>query len=506
MIQGTLGSERISRALRDRPVLRGLLLALLAIGVGSLVGAAVALGPVWLAFGALVVAAGGYAVLRSAGIGLAAVWSVITLLPFGTLPFKAGITPTFLELALVALLLVWVLRLLATPEYDLRMGTLGGPLLLFLGLTVFSLLLGARGLPDNLTLHNYVKFVLAVALFWGVVNTLRSAAEQRWAMRLIILGGAAAATLGIVLYLVNDVTSLRLLTALGRLGYPTEGRVLRYIEDDPLRGERAIGTAVDPNSFGGLLALICALTTSQLWAKQPALPRSIIAAASGLMAICIFLTYSRAALLGLLMATVFLALVRERRLWWLLGALGAGGIIAYAGFGLGATFVNRFVEGIQFQDQAQQMRLAEFRNAIEIIKRYPVFGVGFGSGPELGLITGVSSIYLAMAERLGLVGLGAFLLIIATFFVVTLRRMPRLDPERQSWLLGTQAGIVAALAVGLADHYYFNIEFSHMVALFWGVVALGMAVAQSEAQDHVRISAVGDDGVAPRSTEVGHDR
>jgi hypothetical protein len=53
--------------------------------------------------------------------------------------------------------------------------------------------------------------------------------------------------------------------------------------------------------------------------------------------------------------------------------------------------------------------------------------------------------------------------------------MPNLDEERVSWLLGCQAGVIAALAVGLADHYFFNIEFSHMVALFWGTIGLGTA-------------------------------
>ena len=35
---------------------------------------------------------------------------------------------------------------------------------------------------------------------------------------------------------------------------------------------------------------------------------------------------------------------------------------------------------------------------------------------------------------------------------------------------------VAALAVGLLDHYFFNIEFSHMVALFWGCIGLALAI------------------------------
>jgi O-antigen ligase len=130
---------------------------------------------------------------------------------------------------------------------------------------------------------------------------------------------------------------------------------------------------------------------------------------------------------------------------------------------------------VQFQDQAQQMRLAEFRNALAIIERYPVFGIGFGQAPDIDLTAGVSSIYLAIAQRMGLVGFVAYLALIGAWFVLTLRAMPKLDEERVSWLLGCQAGIIAALAVGLADHYFFNIEFSHMVALFWGTIGLGTA-------------------------------
>jgi len=448
----------------------------LAVTAGVLAGASVSVGPVWVGAVLLVGFAGMYAVMRSSLLALLAVVAASTLLPFGALPVKVAITPTLLELALLALLVVWVLRLLSVPGYDLRLSPLGGLVLLFLGFTIFSLVLGSNGRPDNLTLHNYVKFVLGVLLFFSVLNTLRERDQMRWALRGLLIAGSGAALVGLGLYVLNDRTALRLLVALGRLGYPTSGRVLRYVEDDPSGLERAIGTSVDPNSFGGMLALICTLAAAQLWARRPLLPRPVLVAQAGLMALCIFLTYSRAALGGLIVAAMFLATVRERRLWWVIGAAAVAGAVAVVGFGLGGDFVERVGEGVRFEDQANQMRLAEFRNALAIIERYPVFGVGFGAGPELGLITGVSSIYLAMASRIGLLGLGTFLVTMAVFFVYTLRAAPGLDEERQSWLVGIQSGVIAALAVGLLDHYYFNIEFSHMAALFWGLVGCGMAV------------------------------
>ena len=54
--------------------------------------------------------------------------------------------------------------------------------------------------------------------------------------------------------------------------------------------------------------------------------------------------------------------------------------------------------------------LVEYRQALELIAQYPVFGVGFGASPSVDLPVGVSSMYLTVAEQMGLVGLAAFLL------------------------------------------------------------------------------------------------
>jgi O-antigen ligase len=175
-------------------------------------------------------------------------------------------------------------------------------------------------------------------------------------------------------------------------------------------------------------------------------------------------------------AAAYLATVRYRRLWWIMLGAGVVGAVLLVGLGFAGPFVDRMLSGVQFVDPAQQMRLAEFQNALTIIQRYPAFGIGFGQAPDLDLTAGVSSIYLALGQRVGLVGLVAFLGTVGAWFVQTISALKTLDEERASWVLGCQAGIVAALSVGLADHYFFNIEFSHMVALFWGTMGLGTAI------------------------------
>jgi hypothetical protein len=77
-----------------------------------------------------------------------------------------------------------------------------------------------------------------------------------------------------------------------------------------------------------------------------------------------------------------------------------------------------------------------------------------------------------------------FLAIVAAFFVRNWRALRSILAARNiivgGQLIALQAGVMAALAVGLLDHYFFNIEFSHMVALFWGVIGLAMTVEAIE--------------------------
>ena len=129
------------------------------------------------------------------------------------------------------------------------------------------------------------------------------------------------------------------------------------------------------------------------------------------------------------------------------------------------------------------MRLAEYNNAIAVIQAYPFFGIGFGRAPDIDLVAGVSSIYLAIAQRIGLVGLAAFITLMLSLFVQSWRSLSTAVAQHNethaSWLIGLQAGVLAALAVGLLDHYYFNIEFSHMTALLWYTIGLMLAIMRN---------------------------
>jgi len=144
------------------------------------------------------------------------------------------------------------------------------------------------------------------------------------------------------------------------------------------------------------------------------------------------------------------------------------------------TYIERFIEGIQGQDLATQMRFGEYQDAITLILRYPIIGVGFAGTPDIDLYLGVANVYLTIAQVMGLVGLLAFFAVIGTLFFYGLshRHFFKTHEELDALWLGLHAAIVGGLAAGLFDHYLFNLEFHHAVTAFWLLVGLATAVTR----------------------------
>ena len=125
------------------------------------------------------------------------------------------------------------------------------------------------------------------------------------------------------------------------------------------------------------------------------------------------------------------------------------------------------------QDRATLMRLGEYKDAFARIGRYPWFGVGFGGSPDADRYVGVSSLYLLMAEIMGVVGVAVFPVVMIGFFI-TLWRAWRLrpGPQVEAVLMGVVAAVAGVLVSGVLDHYLFNLVYPHMSVLFWTYIGL----------------------------------
>ncbi len=476
MTQRTLISLQRILIESDRRFALAVLLAL-SVAAGLAVGAYVAvLSPLYAVAGTAAII-GGLLMLRDTQWSFMALIGLICLLPFGALPFKIGFTPTFLDLALIALYFVWIMRI-ATGKTDRFEGTtLGLPIAVFLLLACASFVAGlSHAYLDQYVLRHFVEILLAIALFFAAVNCVRTRQQLRTLITVILVAGAVAAFIGIVLYFLPADWSIRLLSALGRVGYPTGAGVLRYVEDNPDLPMRAISTSTDPNVLGGLLILITTLTAAQVFARKPLLARPVLAGMAFVDVLCLYLTYSRGSMAGLAAGLAVLALVKYRKLIpWMIVAAALLLLLPQA-----QAYVQHFVEGILTQDLATQMRLGEYKDAFILISRHPWIGVGFVGTPEASLYIGVSNVYLLIAEEMGLIGLAAFLLIIALFFRQVWRAWPqtRQQPGLESILLGLTGAIAGILVGGILDHYFFNLAFPHSVSIFWLYLGLAMVTVR----------------------------
>jgi O-antigen ligase len=225
----------------------------------------------------------------------------------------------------------------------------------------------------------------------------------------------------------------------------------------------------------GLLMIALALTAPHLFARARLFPTWLGAGLAGVMGLALVLTFSRASMGGAALALLALAALRYRRL----GLVLAVAAVAVLVLPWTQAYVLHTFEGLQWHDLSSQMRLGEYKDALVLIQRYPLFGVGFVASPDIDTYLKVASVYLAIAARMGLVGLASFLAIAIVFFINTARLLAGgvIAEELEPLWWGYHAAVTAALVGGILDHYFFNLDFHHAVTLFW--VMLGLASASS---------------------------
>lgn len=465
----------------QRPALLVLALAL-ALAIAG--GASIAFVHPLVPFAAIAGIIAAVVVMSNIDFGLFAVIAVAVLLPFGALPLNLGFNPTFLDLALVAVIAMWFARMMTRQDEQGFIATpLGLPVLVFLVLAFFSFIAGLAYAPATpQVLRQFAEVLAAISFFFVTINVVRTRDALRRFIIALMIAGFISAALGIVFYFLPRDWTITILSALRVFKYPTGDRVLRFIEDDPANPMRAISTSVDPNVLGGLMILVTALTVPQLFAEKPLLPRKLTAVMTLTMSVCMILTFSRGALLGLVTALAVIATVRYRPII----ALIILGVVVFLLMPFTQEYIGHFIDAFTLSDRATQMRLGEYKDALILISRYPFFGVGFGGSPDIDTYLGVSNVYLLMAEEMGLIGVSVFLITLGLFFYYTfqgwLTGISR-DTFLAPILLGITGAVLGALIGGLTDHYFFNLKFPHSAVLFWLFVGLGMVVVRLRTSD-----------------------
>jgi polysaccharide biosynthesis protein PslJ len=404
---------------------------------------------------------------------------VVASLPFGVIPLPvAGAQLTFVDAVMIATFLGVVSRWVSTSA-RVPLDIPSVALIAFVLVAVAAFLAGGSVSPITPELVRRTGKLLVSLLFFLVSRSILSTPDRLASLaRGLMFAGALQGAVGTALMALPPLTQLTLLTRLGVIGYPTSN-VLRYVPGPNATYTeqlRAIGTSVDPNVFGGTLMLSLVVIVVQWAGPRPVLPKLLLVLLALPTAAGVLLSLSRASWLGLAVGLALIGLVRYRRIL-VLGVLGGLGVLASPA---GQAFITRFVGGFSTTDPATAFRVGEYANALTLLSRYPLLGIGFGASPDIDVTAGVSSVYLLVAEQTGILGLAVFALALAATWLIGMKHVTDMRDGR---LQGIRAAFFAAfsgaLVTGLLDHYFANQDFPHAVALFWLYAAMLVSASQS---------------------------
>jgi hypothetical protein len=452
---------------------------------GVLVGAAIGLtagisalmlalvGPV-VTFAAVLGLLAGLYILTNVSAALYGVIFTMILLPFGAMPVKIAFTPTLLDVALGAFLLVYLCLWMTGRRQRLRLTPVHGLLGVYMAWLLLSFVLGLRyAPPTSANLRQFAETLLSISMTFILVDLLRDPSALRRLVLVVIVAIGIQALITVGLYVLPNAAAENILVRLARLGYPNGG-VIRYIEDNPALAERAIGTWVDPNALGGVLAISAVMIAPQLFARKPVLHyRWITFAVLVLVGLALYLTYSRTSMFAFAVGLFLIAFARYRKF---IPVMVLAGLLLLL-LPQTQAYVERFLDAFRGGDLATQMRLGEYGDSVRLISRYPIFGVGFTGTPDIDLYTNAASMYFIMANQIGLVGLFIFAVTISSVFAYGFFawRLAKHDVELDSIHLGYHAALLTGLVNATGDLYFFRLDFQSSITLFWLVVALALA-------------------------------
>ncbi|MBE2182340.1 MAG: O-antigen ligase family protein [Anaerolineae bacterium] len=385
--------------------------------------------------------------------------------------------------------MAWRMLRLRTFRESLRASPVFLAILLFFIPASLSLF---AALMPSAWINEWLKWVQALILVALCLDFIRQR-EWAWLTFALIAAGIPNAIIGIYQYFGGS----------GALHLIIEGN--RF---------RAFGTFGQPNPFGGFMGLLAplafgaafgaALSAWSSWRKTRQTPIQQLSVAffylacGILFAVCVILSWSRGAWLGLFAGLLAVAVSIPRR-WThsflLLLVLLVLGMLLWSFNLLPASIVSRLsstfedtfsmtdVRGVDIdpQNYAVVERLAHWQAALEMTRANPFFGVGFGNYEaayaDFRLVNWKFSLghahnfYLNVLAETGMIGLFGYSLMWLILFYLAWRARAHPDLQARGIAVGLLGAWVYLSTHSLTDNLYVNNLFLHF-GIMLGLVAV----------------------------------
>lgn len=312
---------------------------------------------------------------------------------------------------------------------------------------------------------HYVMFLFGLWICVTYVLALNQNAAYKWFMdyvKIVLMFAASA----ILIRTVYEVRTL-MYCALATLAYLCFEINLDYFQTGHLKIYFHGHGGLDNNGAGLLLAMSVplfyfmfeAVTGRWRWLLLGVIPVAVHA---------VQMTFSRGAMLSLIVAVPLVVMRSRYKKWLLLGLVTLGPPLVY--ITAGKEIQERFfsIKTASEMDDSAKARLMSWTAALKIASEYPIFGVGVRNSNLISHAYGadmegrtIHSTYLQIAADNGFVGLGIYLLVLLTVWR-ELRRVRhatfgRPDPENRLYY-GMTAGIECSMLVFCFGSIFLSME------------------------------------------------
>ncbi|MDD4188935.1 MAG: O-antigen ligase family protein [Eubacteriales bacterium] len=369
------------------------------------------------------------------------------------------------EILLIIAVALWLYKRVRYRQTVLyRWSPLDFPLIMFFGVGIFLFLINS---PDMSISFEGLRAVIQY-MFWyfAVVQLLETKKAGRNIYRILVYSGTLMALHGILQYLMKVENPLNWTDA---------------AESDVTRVFSIVGS---PNVLGSLMILLIPMAAGLFFAEKKPLKKLLFFCSTAAMGLCLILTFSRGAWLGMAVAAAVYFTFKDKRLFIpfavaaVLAFLFVPSISSRVAYMLTSDYIASSIRG---------GRLGRLVEGFAVLKDNLWLGTGFGhfgGAVAMNNIPGsfyMDNYYLKTAVEMGLLGLASFMALVASVIVWCRRAVKKIaDKAGRELVLGAFAGMCGVLFHNLFENIF---EVPMMVTYFWLAAAFIMFTRQKDQGD-----------------------
>ena len=248
---------------------------------------------------------------------------------------------------------------------------------------------------------------------------------------------------------------------------------------------RVYSTLENPNVLGEYLLLVIPIAFAYVLNSRKIAHKLIFLACTGVMMLCLIMTYSRGCYVGILVALGLFLVILDRR-FILLGIL----VLCLLPFVLPQSIINRFLSIGNMADSSTSYRVYIWMGTFAMLKDYWICGIGPGTGAFNQVYPAYAynsisaphshNLFLQIICDAGVIGIVLFAAVIYQYYKATFAALTVVKGKRNRiFIMAGISSITGFLVQSLFDYTFYNYR---VMLLFWIAMAIGILFTKMSRQ------------------------